>query len=282
MKHLYRLLLIVILLPCFSLTCVYAKDGIDHNKDLERVLFGGRAGTSQKEAAKVLEAAAYLTIDQFKGDGQSKLDLLNDELNKQFPKLSEFDIPSTENSHHREFTHQGWDSKHRKIKRNKNLGVDKDWPEKWEMRKKILQDTVEGVFDFNWWNEIPLIGNLLPEYGKQCDSLCALIYYTHLLGDHQETTNLQQYNYLMPLGGTIRGNDIINELIYHCEVLFQNENSINIGFSMFEGELKRINSKCFFLGKVDTEDKIENNKEYATRVLVQHFLSRNADTVNYR
>lgn len=134
-----------------------------------------------------------------------------------------------------------------------------------EEKKKILEDTVEEIFEFNWWSNIPLIGNMLPDYGEQCDSLCALIYYIHLLGDHEVTEKMEQFDYLMPVGGKINHKDIINELLYHCNVLFTS-NSDTYEFSMFTIKMEEVNNKYYKLIKIDSGN-IETNKKYAKEIL---------------
>ncbi len=274
MKRLYRMIALFLSIICSVSIPVHAKNARGHDKDLELVLFGSTANKDQKAAAKVLEAAAYLTIDQFGGDGQGKLDLLNEALSDvDYPSIEKIDISSSETSHHREYTHQGWDSKYRKIQRNNNQGIDEEWPQRWELRKEILIDTVEGVFEFNWWNDIPFIGGFLPEYDERCDSLCALVYYTHLLGDHLETEKIAQYNYLMPVGGKLNGKDIIHELLYHCEALFP-DSSVRKGreYARFEDKLNSVNSKYYKLGTINEKDsnvneKLVKNQEYAEEIM---------------
>lgn len=265
MRKYVRLIAVMISIILCSNLIVSAHSGREHNEQMEKVLFGGKANEEQKDAAKALAAAAYLTIDQFKGDGQNNLDLLEEYGVSGLPELSEIDISSTETGHHREYTHQGWDSKYRKIERSKNQGVDEEWSGKWEKRKKILQSTVEKIFRFSWWSNIPFIGNALPDYGEKCDSLCALIYYTHLLGDHEATKSMKQYSYLMPVGGKINNKDIINELLYHCNVLFEAQ-SDTYEFAMYTMKLEEINRKYYKLREVKSEN-ISQNKKYAEEVL---------------
>ena len=269
--------LMIVLLLVLHVPVTYAKERTGHDSDMEQVFFGDvKAGSGQKKVAKTLEAAAYLTIDQFGGNGQNSLDILNKNICEvDYPEIKDIDISSSELSHHREYTHQGWRSKYRHIEghgededKAERTGEDGDkWPEKWKLRKKILEDTVDAIFGFSWWNRIPFLGNVLPDHGQQADSLCALIYYTHLLGDHIETKKMDQYGYLMPVGGKINQHDIIDELIYYCDTLLVNSAEDNERvYGLFEDELRKIDTKYFQLGGM-TEEKLEKNREYAKEVL---------------
>lgn len=255
----------VIILLIISNLSVYAKGGNGHNKELEKVLFGEISLTDEQEdAVEALEAAAYLTIDQFGGDGESKLEILEDYKVNNLPTIEEIDISSSETNHHREYTHQGWESNYRHIKDHEG-SEDEEWQSKWNERKHILENTANEIFGFKWWGDIPLIGSMLPDYGQQCDSFCALVYYVHILGDHEVTNSVKQYNYLMPVGGKLNQCDIIHELMYHCNILFAAQSN-TYEFAMFKTKLSILNSKYTKIGKV-TADNIEQNKKYAEELV---------------
>lgn len=264
MKRKFCLLLLTIAVLLSISIPVLAHSRSNHDKEMEKVFFGGRATSEQKDMAKALEAAAYLTIDQCSEKGQRNLDLLESYVDD-LPELKEIDINEKEWTHHREYTHQGWTSKYHDIQSRANNSIDKEWEEKWTLRKKILEDTVEFIFKFNWWSGIPLIGKALPDYGAQGDSLCALIYYTHLLGDHEVTEKMDQYSYLLPVGGKVNNKDIIHEIMYHCNVIFEAQ-SDSREFSLFTMKLEEINSKYFKLIKIDSTN-ISENQKYASEVL---------------
>lgn len=254
-----------IILLIISNLSVYAKGRDGHNKELEKVLFGEISLTDeQEEAVKALEAAAYLTIDQFGGDGEPKLEILEAYKVNNLPTIEEIDISSSETSHHREYTHQGWESNYRHIKDHEG-SEDEEWQSKWNERKHILENTANEIFDFKWWGDIPLIGSMLPDYGQQCDSFCALVYYVHILGDHEVTKSVKQYYYLMPVGGKFNQCDIIHELLYHCNVLFASQSN-TYEFAMFKTKLSTLNSKYTKLGKV-TVETIELNEKYASELV---------------
>ena len=264
MKRKFCLLLLTIAVLLSISIQALAHSRSNHDKEMEKVFFGGKATSEQKDMAKALEAAAYLTIDQFGGNGQKNLDLLESYVDD-LPELEEIDISKSETSHHREYTHQGWTSKYHDIQSRGDNNLDEEWKKKWKLRKKILEDTVESIFKFNWWSGIPLIGRALPDYGAKGDSLCALIYYTHLLGDHEETEKMDQYNYLLPVGGKVNNKDIIHEIMYHCNVIFEAQ-SDSREFSLFTMKLEEINSKYYKLIKIDSTN-IGENQKYASEVL---------------
>ena len=73
MKRLVLIIgLMIVLLLVLHEPVTYAKTRTGHDSDMELVFFGDvKAGSGQKKVAKILEAAAYLTIDQFGGNGQN-------------------------------------------------------------------------------------------------------------------------------------------------------------------------------------------------------------------
>lgn len=77
------------------------------------------------------------------------------------------------------------------------------------MRRNILLQTTNNVF------------GLSAEQSDIDDSLSAVIYYVHVLGDH---TDEEDYNKrasdMIEVGGRSDNHDIIHHLIDHFEVLF--------------------------------------------------------------
>ncbi len=244
---------------------VYAKVGEGHDADLEAVLFGDRVTTSDmKTTIKMLEAASYLTIDQFQSNGQAKLDLLSRNGVKGLPKLEDINIdPGAAN--HRKYAHNGWNSEWHQLKYNSQYSKDEKWQKKWKKRKGILLDTVNEIFGFSWFSNIPLIGSALNDYGEDCDSFCALVYYTHILGDHEVTDDISQYEVLLPIGGGPLDNSIIQELTYHCETLFSDQERTEAYKSLMDG-LDELNDEWLEMGDVN-KDKIKKNQEIATKLL---------------
>lgn len=210
--------LVAIIITCFSCSAVLAKnnEGTEgHYEDIEEVLFeNGKYDKSKKEKVLMLEYASYLAIDQFGGNGTKQLDYLNKHGVKDTPKsIDDIDLKkvgtvSVNAKTHRNFTHRGWDWKY----------SNGEWQTKWKKRKKILSNTVDKVFNI--------------KKSKQ-DSLCALIYYVHLLGDcsvdkWDEKNNVmsKKQGLKMPFARyhAEKGNeDILFEIIGHTKILFEDQ-----------------------------------------------------------
>jgi hypothetical protein len=113
---------------------------------------------------------------------------------------------------HRNFTHKGWDF-------NYQLSHNED-PANWPVRKRILLLTVNEVFDFglfsgSWFG--------VDNFDAKCNSLSALIYYVHIIGDHiydSSYKNITQAPLYRPNDDKNPG--IIPEVINHCKILFEN------------------------------------------------------------
>ncbi len=244
---------------------VYAKVGKGHNADLEAVLFGDRVINSDMQTTiKMLEAASYLTIDQFQSNGQDRLNLLSGNGVKGLPEIADINIgPGAIN--HRKYAHNGWNSEWHQLKYNSQYSKDEKWQKKWKKRKSILLNTVNEIFEFSWFSSIPLIGGVLKDYGEDCDSFCALVYYTHILGDHEVTNDISQYEVLLPIGGGPLDNSIIQELSYHCETLFSDQERSEAYKALMKG-LDELNDEWLNMGDV-TESNIKKNQEIATKLL---------------
>lgn len=244
---------------------VYAKVGVGHDADLQAVLFGDRVLTKEMKATvKMLEEASYLTIDQFDSKGQNKLDFLSGKGVRGLPKLKEINIdPGVAN--HRKYAHNGWNSEWHQMKYNSQYNKDENWQKKWKKRKSILLNTVNEVFGFSWFSNIPLIGGVVNDYGEDCDSFCAIVYYTHILGDHEVTSDISQYEILLPIGGGSLDNTIIQELSYHFESLFSEQEHTEAYNSLMDG-LDDLNNECLEIGDI-TEKNIGKNQEIARKLL---------------
>lgn len=203
-----------------SLVFVPATTGVahpkaqDHYLELELVLFGKKYAGPSKEALTLLEYASTLAIDQYKGSDADKLAKLagagipglppnvTDAKEQNEKGINYTASPNT----HREATHRGWDWYYQPSDKS-------NWP----ARKNILLSTANKVFAFS------LVSG---QYDRQCNSLCALIYYVHLIGDHQEDskyksdgaiTSLAEKNY------NASNIDIFYELEKHLPILFANQ-----------------------------------------------------------
>ena len=244
---------------------VYAHDRKQHDLDIESVLFGKVNFSTSKEAdvqnaAKALKCAAYLAIDQFNGKGADELNFLEKEYKVSgLPKLSEIDFRG--NNNHRRYTHRGWDFQYGKS----DVGH-------WTVRKSILLKTVDKQFDFEK-SPNAILGHFNEkylEYDKKCDSFCALIYYTHIIGDYigNETYGQFRSNYpnQMDLGGTNDDYSITAELLKHTKILFADQKdthkyiTLQNSLTALDGKIRKL-----VLSKegIDTEEKYKQYTEYA-------------------
>ena len=212
---------------CFSFTA-FAHDKKGHNTDLEEVLLGtdyNLKSKSQKiqKTVEALETASYLALDQFNGNGESDLELLKQQGITGLPKsISEIDFKS--NSLHRSFTHRGWDHFYTNDAAH------------WNIRKRILKNTVDAKFDFRKNDDKK------DRLNDKCDSFAALLYYVHVLGDHIEDTKYTTGDLKIGLGGRNDDESIIAEIIKHSEVLFDNPKSFPQRTRYFQ-RLKSVDKK---------------------------------------
>lgn len=162
-----------------------------------QVLFG-KYPSIDKESneVKALEYASYLTLDQFNGNGVSELAFLNQMKVKSIPKdIAQIDF--TGNALHRSYTHRGWDFSYPTDKAH------------WSIRKNILTATVTKVFNF--------------KNPQKCNSFSALIYYTHVIGDHIADKSINKSEIKMDFAGRVDHKDIVHELTEHLSILFKDQ-----------------------------------------------------------
>lgn len=191
-----------------------------------------KSGTKINEIKEVLSCASYLSIDQHNSNSgdEEKLKKLKDFGIKGLPTSiydSDYRIQAF-GEEHRRFTHRGWDPEKKEVVYNT------DELQKWKIRKPILENTVEKVFDFN--------GDT-----KKRDSFCAVIYYIHILGDKEyDCNNLNCYKperTIIELGGRPNDKaDIIDELIYYISILFKDQKNTQ-NYTYLISKLNEINSE---------------------------------------
>lgn len=203
MKGLIVFICVVLLLRCLSLPAAYAFERKDHDKYMCEVLFKNFLQTENKKSIQdeieALECASYLAIDQFNGNGQKDLDKLVTYGVTGLPSLNTIDYNASGTTH-RSYTHRGWDHIYEGEAR-----------ERWKQRKQILLNTADAIFEFD--------GN-----EKQKESFCAVIYYTHILGDLLDDESYKiQNGLIMDPGGRVDKEDIIDELLKHFKVLFADQ-----------------------------------------------------------
>ena len=206
--HLRKILLCIL----FTATAIallpghaFAHSGSEHNQELERVLFGdngvqyanahknanGKEGDAEGKAIYALEDAAYLCIDQYgrrDEKGENCIAYLRRYVGVGIPQRLHQINPAATGPLHRSYTHQGWDHGYSQNSENGQTLDAREHPEKWAARKTILLNTADRVFSFT-----PLSMGWLVGHSEKCDSFCALIYYTHVLGDYLEDKTYTQF-----------------------------------------------------------------------------------------
>ena len=256
----------MILFSCCILVKAHDKEG--HDADIEYVLFANQnyKDTHPEYASKIqaIEDAVYLCVDQFNGNGEKELENLKNEKIPDLPdSISEINF--TGNFAHRRFTHRGW-----------NVAYDKKahWPERQEIlintvNKELFSESKKLLSWFPWLSE-KIYGE--DNSKKQCESLCVLLYYVHIIGDHIEADKKEDLAYVDPLTSlNDRDNPgIIPDLISCCEVLFQSQSS-TYTYKTFMQELKKLENKSDKLtssvGGVNTDEEFDLYHQYAEDLL---------------
>ena len=176
----------------------------DHDELTLKILFRkyeyACEDASVKDEISALTSACYLTVDQFNDYGQKYLDELIDYGVKDIPsQVSEIGYKAS-GRNHRNFTHRGW---------NFDYGI--EMKTKWPVRQDILRKTVGTVFDFG-------------DNQDQLEAFCELLYYIHILGDHEDDNSYKVSNGLkIDVGGRHDKEDIIHKLLDVFKVLFADQ-----------------------------------------------------------
>jgi len=180
-KYLLSILFILI-----NVTVVFSKptdsNGSSHNDDISRLLTGkpylSNSGNHKLIVFLVgLGNIVYLTVDStHNSDGESTY-VVNEAVKYLTDKQKELKIDKIPNAKefltpggptHGEYTHLGWDHQYAP-----------DTLKKWLIRKEILRDFLGKHFNFGLNDNSDIIKP------SKRDSLAALIYYVHILGDHE-------------------------------------------------------------------------------------------------
>ena len=159
--------LLVFIMACtlvFVSTPVFACDENQTNTYVTQILFGNSAsGKVSNEDVKKLLSALYLCCEQSNKSGQDKVDYLKRHNVSGIPSLSKINI---DRKNLLPCSHNKWEDKYPKAKKEQ------------AKRKKVLQKTVNNVFDFG------LVNNVFGSGRGQCDSFAAILYYSHILSDY--------------------------------------------------------------------------------------------------
>ena len=217
-------IILVTFLCLLSGVTVYAHDRDEHDADIEYVLFGDRNYKSThpvvKSKIQAIEDAAYLCIDQFNGAGKESLKNLQNEGVPNIPKsIDEIDFKS--NNVHRYYTHREW-----------NITSNSEGAH-WPVRQAILKNTVDKELFSNsksLVSKIPVLSNLfakdeIKDNRQKCEAFCVLIYYIHIIGDHNEAEKFSSLANVDPLTSlNDRDNPgIIPDLMKYCGILFKDQ-----------------------------------------------------------
>lgn len=262
-KKLLSFLFVCVIIFGFSNPSI-AHDRIEHDEDIEYVLFGNKDYKSthaeSRKKIQAIEDAVYLCVDQFNGMGAKELENLQKENIPGIPKsIEEFDFK--DNYTHRKYTHRGWN-------------VNYDSKAHWDIRQRILINTV----DKELFSEVKSIFSLLPwdsagkKYKKQCESFCQLLYYTHIIGDHIEADNYKALAYTAYLSElNDRDNPgVIPDLVACSESLFESQKN-TFTYNEFIQELESLKDKSenirSSVGGVNTEEKFIEYHQCAINLL---------------
>ena len=281
-KRILAMLLLLVFVVGSAPSALAHDDQKEHDRDLKYALFGSRdkvLSGEEKRIFKAISNAAALTIDQFSANEQLRWkEKVYNELQKELKEISNSKLPYsfdeldlninvapdgkniTANSH-RKYTHLGWNYK----------GYPNE--EFWEKRKQILLHTVNWtLFNdkavFSW---IPGAANALYPPSEQCEAFCAMVYYIHILGDHEEgdiSKKLEQLEPIQYVNSSTPG--IITELKEQLQILFKSQSSSWSYAGLMDAIITiEIESEEEYRtwGKLNTEEKCEINKYYAKEIL---------------
>lgn len=168
---LYCAIVMLFLFPANVLACNESQS----NTYVTQIIFGDNAySRSSDEKVKMLLDALYLCCEQANNLGQDKLDYLKSKRVSGVPSLSNINIPE---DNLLECSHNRWEYEFAASKRNQ------------ANRRKLLQNTVNKVFDFG------VVDNIFGAAKGQCNSFAALLYYSHILSDYlaDNPSNTESY-----------------------------------------------------------------------------------------
>jgi hypothetical protein len=243
----------------FVISPLFAPNEFIHNLDLIKVILGRQFTQNRDEEVRIelLEKASFLTIDEFNGNNLQYLDELKAAGVKNLPLAADIDF--TAGGTHQRYTHRGWEwTTYPENLRGYNF------QEIWNKRKSILISTLDNIFEFRQ-NEI-----------IKRDSLGAIIYYTHVLGDHWGDSK-GSYLDRMPIsprpdyrfnssGPNSNNPTIYTELLYHIPRLFRDQSN-SVDLRMLILYLERRKSTQFSTGTTITEEEYSRLQIFARETL---------------
>ena len=185
----------LILVVLLSVEANAVSTDTEHDVDLREILWGKHSVRDDTDELVVLQWAAYFAVDCIAATNSATSDETGLDILRKYgvegvpQQVSVFHYTNNqfENQHHERYTHLGWDHIYGSGSLD-SLGNISHCP---DIRKPLLINTVRQVFIYgrkDLWGTIDVTGwfhqprtNMSEQ---QIESLAALIYYAHVLGDH--------------------------------------------------------------------------------------------------
>lgn len=162
-KRVFAFSLVLLLLLSFENT-VLACDENQTNTYILQILFGDSAlKKTSDENVKMLLSALYLCSIQSDNQGDDEINYLK---RRKVPGISDLSDLNIDGTKLMECSHNSWEYEFTEAGKQQ------------ENRKKVLQNTVNKIFDFG------LLNNWLGSKSGKCNSFAALLYYSHILTDY--------------------------------------------------------------------------------------------------
>ena len=163
-KRITAFCLSLVLVSSVPITTYAACNNQQSETYVTQIIFGDNALQRQSDDnVKLLMDALYLCSEQSDNLGQEKLDNLKLHKVRKVPSLSDINI---KDDCLLDCAHNSWEYEYKNNVEIKNT------------RKKILNNSVNKVFDFGF------INNLFGSSSGKCESFSALLYYSHILSDY--------------------------------------------------------------------------------------------------
>lgn len=230
-KRILCLVLLLSLLLTIEVGCAFADT--EHDIDLKQIFYGKNSLHGDTEELTVLQWAAYFALDCIASPNSSASDeiglsILRDYGVERVPsQVSDFHYKENKfaNQHHERYTHLGWDLNYA----NDQQGDLSNWT---TIRKPLLINAVRQVFlkgKKDFWSTVDFTGlfhqSRTNMTDKQIESMAALIYYTHVLGDHCYNSRSTVFDRI-PLARkteNITNPGLITDLKNHLQIIFADQ-----------------------------------------------------------
>ena len=252
---------------------------------MEYVIFGDEKYSDnhpgeKADVVKSLKYATYFCIDQFnysKNDKNNKDDeklaFLKGRHVPNLPNSVSDDINYTDSgSHHRYYTHRGWNHQYTKEQLTKSH---------WNTRKQLLINTVKKEFDPGFFNSVlSVFGNdkalaVTEHFDSKCEKFAELLYYIHILGDHiydyeklkkSGSTDDQPYtvkDMIIYIGGSRDDATVIHDLKECIDTLFSDNDRARLMKEKLDRIEKEIDKIRYEEGRIGGLNTVGRYKKYA-------------------